>query len=96
MLLLITYDVKTSEPGGPKRLRHVSRACEDFGQRVQYSVFECELNPDQWVLLKDRLLQLIKPEVDSLRIYHLGANWAGRVEHHGAKPSQDFGGMLEA
>lgn len=94
MLLLIAYDVKTSAPGGAARLRRVAKTCEDYGQRVQGSVFECELNPDQWIVLKDRLLALIKLDEDSLRVYHLGANWKGSVEHFGAKPSTDLDGVL--
>lgn len=94
MLLLITYDVKTSEPGGSGRLRRLGRACADYGQRVQFSVFECEVNPDQWIILKERLLRAMKPEVDSLRVYHLGANWKGKVEHFGAKPSVDYQSVL--
>lgn len=94
MLVLVTYDVKTSEPGGATRLRRVARACQDFGQRVQYSVFEIEVDPAQWTTLKARLEHLIKPELDSLRYYHLGSNWKRRVEHVGAKPAADLGGPL--
>ncbi|HYP56856.1 MAG TPA: CRISPR-associated endonuclease Cas2 [Beijerinckia sp.] len=94
MLVLVTYDVRTSDPGGAARLRRVAKACRDFGQRVQYSVFEVEVDPAQWAMLKSRLEQLIKPEVDSLRYYYLGANWQRRVEHVGAKPAADLGGPL--
>ena len=94
MLVLVTYDVKTSDPGGAARLRRVARACQDFGQRVQYSVFEIEVDPAQWTALKARLERLIKPELDSLRYYYLGANWQRRVEHVGAKPAADLGGTL--
>jgi CRISPR-associated protein Cas2 len=94
MMMLISYDVSTESDGGKRRLRRVARACRDFGQRVQYSVFECEVEPAQWVKLKARLLREIDPEKDSLRVYHLGANWKRRVEHVGAKPAPDLDGPL--
>lgn len=94
MLMLVTYDVSTESQGGKRRLRRVARACRDFGQRVQYSVFECEVDPAQWVMLKARLIKEIDAETDSLRFYHLGANWRRRVEHVGAKPALDLGGPL--
>ncbi|MBA4174496.1 MAG: CRISPR-associated endonuclease Cas2 [Hyphomicrobium sp.] len=94
MMVLITYDVSTETDGGKRRLRRVARACRDFGQRVQYSVFECQLDPAQWVKLRDRLLKEIDPAHDSLRFYQLGANWKGRVEHVGAKPALDLDGPL--
>jgi CRISPR-associated protein Cas2 len=94
MLVLVTYDVRTVEPGGERRLRSVAKACRDFGQRVQYSVFEIEVDPAQWTRLKARLESIIDPAHDSLRYYHLGANWQRRVEHVGAKPATDLGGTL--
>lgn len=94
MMVLVTYDVNTTEAGGARRLRRVAKACRDFGQRVQYSVFEIEVDPAQWTLLKNRLETIIDPEHDSLRYYHLGANWQRRVEHIGAKPATDLGGTL--
>lgn len=94
MLVLVTYDVAVSVENGPARLRAVARACRDFGQRVQYSVFEIELEPAQWTRLKARLESIIKPEFDSLRYYHLGSNWQRKVEHVGAKPAADLGGTL--
>ena len=93
-MVLVTYDVNTVAPGGARRLRRVARACLDFGQRVQYSVFEIEVDPSQWVTLKARLESTIDPGHDSLRYYHLGANWRGRVEHVGARPATDLGGPL--
>ena len=77
--MLVTYDVNTSDPAGRRRLRRVARACLDWGQRVQYSVFECELDPAQWVLLRARLLDEIDPETDSLRFYRLGADGLRRI-----------------
>ena len=94
MLVLVTYDVRTSEPGGARRLRQVAKACRDYGQRVQYSVFEIEADPAQWAFLKARLEAIIDAGADSLRFYHLGANGARRVEHVGAKPAQDLNGPL--
>ena len=94
MMVLVTYDVSTTNPAGRKRLRRVARACQDFGQRVQFSVFEIEVDPAQWVALRARLEGLIDLSVDSLRYYHLGANWTRRVEHVGAKPAADLGGPL--
>ena len=94
MMMLISYDVSTESAGGRRRLRRVARACRDFGQRVQYSVFECEVDPAQWVKLKARLLHEVNPDKDSLRFYHLGANWKRRVEHVGAKPALDLDGPL--
>ena len=67
MLVLVTYDVNTLEEGGKKRLRRVAKACEDWGQRVQFSVFEIEVDPAQWTKLRARLEAIITPEHDSLR-----------------------------
>lgn len=94
MLVLVTYDVNTLEEGGRQRLRQVARACEDWGQRVQFSVFEIEVDPAQWTKLKARLEGIIRVEHDSLRYYYLGANWTRRVEHVGAKPATDLNGPL--
>jgi len=94
MLVLVTYDVRTSEPGGERRLRRVAKACQDFGQRVQFSVFEIEVDPAQWAKLKVRLIGSIDPQHDSLRFYMLGADWERRVEHVGAKPAADLNGPL--
>jgi CRISPR-associated protein Cas2 len=94
MMVLVTYDVTTTDPGGAKRLRRVAKACRDFGQRVQLSVFEIEVDPAQWTMLKARLEAIIDPNLDSLRYYNLGANWQRRVEHIGAKPVADLGGPL--
>ncbi len=94
MLVLVTYDVSLADSGGQGRLRRVSKACRDFGQRVQYSVFEIEVDPAQWAALKARLEKIITPDVDSLRYYYLGSNWRRRIEHVGAKPATDLGGPL--
>ncbi|WP_280550360.1 CRISPR-associated endonuclease Cas2 [Halomonas sp. 11-S5] len=94
MMVLVSYDVSTSAEGGERRLRRVAKACRDVGQRVQFSVFEIEVDPDQWVSLRQRLIDLIDDEVDSLRFYFLGRNWKNRIEHIGAKPSLDMNGPL--
>lgn len=94
MLYMITYDVSTTTPAGRRRLRRVAQACKDFGQRVQYSVFECLVGPSEWVLLRERLLTIIKPEEDSLRIYPLDENARGRIEHIGLKKPLDLEGPL--
>lgn len=94
MLVLITYDVNTLGKPGQRRLRRVAKACEDYGQRVQKSVFECLVDPAQWAELKARLLDIIDEEQDSLRFYFLGSNWRPRVEQVGAKPSYDPEGPL--
>lgn len=94
MMVLVSYDVRTSDPGGAKRLRRVARVCQNHGQRVQFSVFECLVDPAQWVSLRAQLLSEIDEEADSLRFYFLGANWRKRVEHVGAKPALDQEGLL--
>lgn len=94
MMVLVTYDVSTESPGGAGRLRRVAKACRDYGQRVQYSVFEIEVEPAQWVALRARLEAIIDPATDSLRYYDLGANWRRRVEHVGAKPATDLNAPL--
>ena len=94
MLVLVSYDVEVTSPGGARRLRRIGRACQDYGQRVQFSVFEIEVAPDQWVLLRARLLSEIDAERDSLRFYFLGKDGRRRVEHVGAKPALDFDAPL--
>lgn len=94
MFVIVSYDVATSEDGGQRRLRRVARACKDYGQRVQFSVFECIVDPAQWAKLKDRLISEIDPEKDSLRFYYLGSKWHHRVEHFGAKAPIDQEGPL--
>jgi len=93
-MVVVSYDVDTTTKEGKARLRQVGRACLDFGQRVQFSVFECVVNDEQWVRLRGRLLALHDPKKDSLRFYHLGEEAARRVEHHGVKGSEDPQGLL--
>lgn len=92
MYVLITYDVATSSQNGPRRLRRVAKACLDYGQRVQYSVFECWIESADFVQLRQRLLKEIDLEQDSIRFYFLGKNWENKVEHHGCKPTIDLEG----
>jgi CRISPR-associated protein Cas2 len=94
MMVLVSYDVMVTSHGGAKRLRKVAKACTDYGQRVQYSLFECVVDPAQWVKLKTELESLIDEETDSLRYYYLGANYQNRVEHIGAKPAYDVDAPL--
>ena len=94
MYILITYDVATSSPSGTRRLRRVAKACLDHGQRVQFSVFECWIEPAEFVQLRARLLKEMDPEKDSIRFYFLGKDWKRKVEHHGAKPTVDLEGPL--
>jgi len=94
MFVMVSYDVATHEKEGRRRLRRVARTCQDFGQRVQYSVFECIVDPAQWAMLKERLISEIDIKKDSLRFYYLGSNWRRRVEHVGAKEPLDQEGPL--
>ena len=95
MMVLVSYDVAEDE-NGKRRLRKVAKICQNFGQRVQYSVFECLVDPAQWTSLKNQLLRQINPKFDSLRFYFLGANWKQRVEHIGAKEAYDVEGTIIA
>jgi len=94
MLVLVAYDVNTETLEARKRLRHIAKACENKGQRVQNSVFECLVDPAQWAELKQKLVSIIDPQKDSLRFYFLGKNWKRRVEHVGSKPAYDPQGPL--
>ncbi len=94
MLVLITYDVTTETPEGQRRLRRVAKVCQNYGQRVQKSVFECLVDPTQWAVLRGQLVKAIEPNEDSLRFYFLGKNWKPRVEHVGAGETYDPEGPL--
>lgn len=89
MLVLITYDVSVTTPGGARRLRNIAKTCLDYGVRVQNSVFECEVDPAQFVVLKNSLTEIFDPNEDSLRFYFLGKKGHQKVEHIGAKAVQD-------
>lgn len=89
MLMLVSYDVNTMDAAGRRRLRRIAKQCENWGVRVQNSVFECSVDWSQWVALKDRLEAICDPELDSLRYYNLGNNYKEKVVHYGAKPTID-------
>lgn len=89
MMVLVSYDVMVTSSDGRRRLRKVAKACMNYGQRVQYSVFECVVEPAQWIKLKNTLEKTIDNKTDSLRYYYLGSNYKRRIEHVGAKPSYD-------
>ena len=94
MMVLVTYDVSTESGAGRRRLRRVAKVCQSHGQRVQKSVFECVVDPAQWVKLRRDLITEADGAEDSLRFYFLGANWERRVEHIGAKPGHHPEGPL--
>lgn len=94
MMILVSYDVSTVDAAGRKRLRKVAKECVNYGQRVQNSVFEVDVDYGTFLKLKDRLMKIIDEEQDSLRFYYLGNNWKRRVEHIGAKETYDPEGSL--
>ena len=94
MLVLVTYDVSTVTAGGRKRLRHVAKKCLSYGQRVQNSVFECNIDWSQYLKFQNELKAIIDPEEDSLRFYNLGNNYSEKVIHIGVKPGIDLEGDL--
>lgn len=93
-MVIITYDVSTQTTNGQARLRRVSKTCQDYGQRVQNSVFECILDATQLTILKQKLLKIIDDETDSLRIYQLGNSYKHKIEHFGIKSSIDLEGPI--
>lgn len=94
MLIVIGYDVNTETEAGRRRLRQVAKLCENHGQRVQFSLFECSVENAMWIKLRAALEAVIDPTTDSLRFYLLGNEWQRRIEHIGAKPSYDPEGPL--
>ncbi len=94
MMVLVSYDVATVDRAGARRLRRVAKVCQNHGQRVQFSVFECLVDPAQWTAMRQQLVEIIDEKQDSLRFYFLGANWRSRVEHVGAKEAIDMEGPL--
>lgn len=94
MMVLVTYDVNVETLEGKRRLRNVAKACKNYGQRVQNSVFECLVDPAKWVVFRQKLIGIVKSDTDSLRFYFLGSNWKRKVEHVGAKPAYDPEGLL--
>lgn len=91
MLIIVSYDISTDSEDGPRRLRKVAKLCLNHGQRVQYSVFECEIDHAQFLFFRASLLEVIEPALDSLRIYRLGNRFEAKVEHYGAKPTPRLG-----
>jgi len=94
MMVLITYDVNATSTTGKTRLRRVAKQCQNYGQRVQNSVFECLVDPTQFTCLKHKLESIINPQTDSLRYYFLGSNWKRNIQHYGAKQTYDPEGVL--
>jgi len=94
MMVLVSYDVCTQDRAGTRRLRRIAKVCTNFGQRVQFSVFECIVDPAQWTQMKQQLMEIMEIEKDSLRFYFMGANWKQRVEHFGTKEAIDIEGPL--
>ena len=90
MLIVVSYDVNTQDAAGRRRLRQIAKLCQNWGVRVQNSVFECNVDWAQWRQLKDRLERICEPSLDSLRYYNLGNNYKEKVVHHGAKPTLDL------
>jgi CRISPR-associated endoribonuclease cas2 len=94
MMVLISYDVSTNDFNGQKRLRKIAKECQNHAQRVQNSVFEANLDYSTFLKLKDKLLNIMDREKDSLRFYYLGNNWEKRIEHYGIKEGYDSEGVL--
>ena len=85
MVVLVSYDVNTQDAAGKRRLRRIASLCTSWGQRVQFSVFECLLDNAQWQVLRAQLLDEMDPERDSLRFYYLGKKYENKIEHFGCK-----------
>ena len=94
MVVLVSYDVNTQDAAGKRRLCRIARLCTSWGQRVQFSVFECLLDNAQWQVLRAQLLDEMDPERDSLRFYFLGNHWRSKIEHIGVKAAYDPEGPL--
>lgn len=94
MMTLVSYDVSTTDNKGKTRLRKVAKECQNYGQRVQNSVFEIDVDYGTFLEVKDKLLKIIDQQHDSLRIYYLGNNWKHRIEHYGTKETYDPEGVL--
>ncbi len=93
-MTLVSYDVCTMDAEGKKRLRKIAKHCQNYGQRVQNSVFELDVDYGTFLKIKHKLLELMDPAQDSLRIYYLGNNWEKRIEHFGAKETYNPEGVL--
>lgn len=94
MMALVSYDVSTTDNNGKTRLRKVAKECQNYGQRVQNSMFELDIDYGTFLKVKDKLLKIIDEEHDSLRIYYLGKNWQRRIEHYGTKETYNPEGVI--
>lgn len=94
MMVIVSYDVSTIDKEGKKRLRKIAKECVNYGQRVQNSVFEIDVDYGTFLKVQDKLIKLMDKEKDSLRFYYLGNNWKKKVEHIGAKPTYNPEGTL--
>ena len=94
MMVLVTYDVDYNESSSARRLRKIAKICENYGQRVQKSVFEMDIDPAQFIKVKNSLLESMEKEKDSIRFYLLGSNWERRIEHYGQKPMIEQNGTI--
>ena len=94
MRVVVSYDVETVTKEGRNRLRKVGKACKSYGVRAQLSVFECSVGPKELVLLRAKLLDLIDPTKDSLRIWYVAEDDANKTEHHGVREPIDVDGPL--
>ena len=93
-MTLVSYDVSTADVAGKTRLRKVAKTLEDYAQRVQNSVFEINVDYATFLTVKEKLVEIIDPEKDSLRFYYLGNDWKKKVEHIGAKAGYDSEGLI--
>ncbi len=94
MLVIVSYDVSTQNAAGRTRLRKIAKICVNYGQRVQNSVFEMNVTYADFLKIKDKLLQTMDADADSLRFYHLGNQWQGKTEHYGIKEGYNPEGLL--
>lgn len=94
MFVLVTYDINTESYGGARRLRQIAKTCQNHGQRVQNSVFECVITPAEFVSLKNKVFAIMDKEKDSIRFYLLGKNTAGKIEHYGAALAYEHDGPI--
>ncbi|MGN1221630.1 MAG: CRISPR-associated endonuclease Cas2 [Christensenellales bacterium] len=94
MMVIISYDISLSDKNGPTRLRKVAKLCQNYGQRVQNSVFECILDNQTFVMLKKQILDVVNLKLDSVRFYLLGNRFDGKIEHYGTKSTIDLNSTL--
>ncbi len=94
MFVLVTYDVNTESEGGAKRLRKIAKICQNNGQRVQNSVFECIISPAEFVALKNMIFDVMDKGKDSIRFYLMGKNMTGKIEHYGVALAYEHDGPI--